>query len=73
MNKPKMLWLVAVAALAVAPFAGASDEVQTVEMSTDAYNRLVFPEPTVPTNPKHYVLMFPGRSVTHPAPITNRP
>jgi len=75
MNKPKMLQLVAVAALAVAPFASASDEVQTVEMSTDAYNRLVFPEPysqivippeaelrdnPVPTDGKRGLLMRPA-------------
>lgn len=45
MNKPKMRGLVMVAALAVAPFTSASDDVQKVAVSTDAYNRLVFPEP----------------------------
>ncbi len=45
MKKPKMQGLVMVAALAVATFVSASDDVQKVVVSTDAYNRLVFPEP----------------------------
>ncbi|BBI65738.1 hypothetical protein HSBAA_PA_3410 (plasmid) [Vreelandella sulfidaeris] len=40
-----MQGLVMVAALAVATFVSASDDVQKVVVSTDAYNRLVFPEP----------------------------
>lgn len=75
MNKPNVLGLIAATAMAVAPFASASDEVETVAMSTDAYNRLVFPEPysqivippeaelrdnPVPTDGKRGILIRPA-------------
>lgn len=63
MNKPKMLGLIAAAAMVAAPFASASDEVQTVAVSTDAYNRLVFPEPysqiVIPPKPSCGITPYP--------------